>query len=141
MEVCVSTSDDIRDLVGTKFTPYGRTPESGFDCWGLVMYCYSLEGIELPDYTIDPMDSKSINKTARNEINARWDRVAIDEVEYLDVVAIRLDPRANGFVTHAGLCLDEKDFIHAMEKTHTIISRLNHAYWKPTISGIYRLAR
>ena len=131
--------DAIRDLVGTKFTAYGRTPDDGFDCWGLVMYCYQLNGITLPDYAIDPLDSNSINKAATSEIVARWSRVKVEDVQPMDVAAFKTDARAKGFVTHAGLCLGGVDFIHAMGKTNVIISRLNHAYWKPALRGIYRL--
>lgn len=127
---------NIEPYIGLRFLDGGRD-RSGVDCWGLVRLVYQEQlGIQLPDFDIRSHDSQAIAQQASQEI-PRWSK--LDQPEPGAVVAIRLDQaRHPGIVTHVGLCVDGGYFLHALERTGAVLTRVSHPYWRGLIEGFYR---
>ena len=128
----------LSDLVGIKFSDDGESPESGFDCYGLVIYVYrEFYNIEIPSYKhnkIEPLDSKKIERQIVRAYNSgNW--IKIDEPEEPNLVTIKNHPV---FVNHIGVYIGDGKFIHALKKVGVIISSINDRFWKPKIVGFYR---
>lgn len=126
---------DVADLVGIPFVSKGRNPETGLDCWGLVMEVGRRMGKNIPDFYVDAMDSKQIGAI---KSFAEKDWTQIDKPETGVIVGIRLDRACLPDVTqHFGVCLDRRRFIHTMQDTGVIITDLNHRFFKNIITGFY----
>lgn len=119
-----------QSLVGIPFVDGGRTPEEGFDCWGLVRYLYHLRGVELPLYLIDPRDRKAVSAEMADAAAKHWQRV--EQPLIGDVVLLEL---AEGVPNHVGMYIGGEDFIHAYGAS-VVIDRLRH--WQSRIVGFYR---
>jgi cell wall-associated NlpC family hydrolase len=112
-------------LVGTPYRTGGNTPESGFDCSGLVGYIFrDVAGIALP-------------RTA-------------EEISRIDAPDIDRDALASGDlvffhghgrnVTHVGIYVGENRFVHAPNKGGTVrLDALDGDYWREHYSGAKRV--
>jgi cell wall-associated NlpC family hydrolase len=101
-------------LVGTPYHWGGNTPESGFDCSGLVGYVYrDAAGVGLP-------------RTA-NDLSDLGDRkLAIDSLQAGDLVFFK-DGRHVG---HVGIFVGERRFVHAPNSGGTVrLDSLDGAWW------------
>lgn len=129
--------DSIDDLIGVSFLDEGRDYTKGLDCWGLVMAAYYiLKGIVLPDYKICAFDAKAVGEKIDSErLFGPW--TPIEGPETAALVVIRNDPVIKN---HTGICVSNKKFMHAMEKTGVVIEDINSIIWKRRISGYYRYA-
>jgi len=128
-------SSNIFDLIGIPFVDSGRNPKTGLDCWGLVI-CASeiLSDVKMPDFDIGAFCKKVISSKFKEERDSgKWVKLGGPEKGCL--VVLRINP---GFDHHFGVCIDEKTFIHTMEKTMSIIEKFDHPYWKRKIHGYYR---
>ncbi|MBB1089540.1 C40 family peptidase [Lysobacter sp. SG-8] len=101
-------------LLGTPYRWGGTSPESGFDCSGLVGYVFrNALGIELPRVS---------REMARNgeEVKDQQEMVAGDLVFF----------GRRGRVDHVGIYLGEGRFVHAPRTGRTVsVSRLDSGYW------------
>ena len=127
-----------RALIGIPFKDGGRHPETGFDCWGLVVFYYQLHGIILPDYQIGAFCSGSIHETIARESKEKWVPIRRHDVICLDLLAFRLDNDMPNFVTHVGVYSGEGRFTHCLQKTGVVVSRLCDPYWEARLAGCYR---
>lgn len=127
---------NIEPYIGLRFLDGGRD-SSGVDCWGLVKLVYREQlRIELPDFDIRSNDSQAIADQVSLQL-PRWDK--LERPEPGAVVAIRLDQaRHPRIVTHVGLCVDGGYFLHALERTGTVLTRVTHPYWRGLVEGFYR---
>lgn len=118
------------DLLGVPYMPGGRLPGRGTDCFGLVVECCRRDGRPIPD----PFVSSEQPIDARGWIMERlagWRRCD--------------GPVAGGVVelsshnqpAHIGYLLTEREFLHTMEKTGVVISRLDRDPWKHRVVGFY----
>ena len=121
--------NDYSDLIGIRFTPYGRTKEEGFDCYGLVKFYLKRHGIELYDITYD--FEKRIN--ARKEIFATNKSVVLDKPEIDCVIEMRIKNEP----THVGVYVGEGKILHAVEGLGVIIDSIERK--KEQIVGYYRV--
>lgn len=101
-------------LLGTPYRWGGNTPDSGFDCSGLVSYVFRTTlGIELPRVS---------REMARTGIPIR-DRAALAAG---DLVFFG----RKGRVDHVGIYLGDGRFVHAPRKGRDVtVSRLDSGYW------------
>jgi cell wall-associated NlpC family hydrolase len=86
-----------RDFIGVPYLWGGTTPENGFDCSGLVMAVYQLNGLELP-------------RTSRDQFDAGT------PIEKEDLMKGDLVFFANGNnqpISHVGIYIGNNSFIHA----------------------------
>ena len=100
-------------LVGTPYRYGGNTPESGFDCSGLIAYVYGhAAGVRTPRTVADL---------------SRWGQpVPRSEVRTGDLAVFTV----KGRTTHAGIDVGEGRFVHAPSTGGTVrMDRLDRGYW------------
>ena len=104
-------------LVGTPYRYGGNTPESGFDCSGLIGYVYrDAAGITLP-------------RSTRELISMPVPNVRRDALQTGDLVFFAT--AGGGQVSHAGIYVGEGRFVHAPSSGGTVrLESLSTAYWQ-----------
>ena len=104
-------------LVGTPYRWGGNTPDSGFDCSGLIGYVYrDAAGISLP-------------RSTRELISMRAPSVGINALQSGDLVFFATN--GGGQVSHAGIYVGEGRFVHAPATGGTVkLDSLSKAYWQ-----------
>lgn len=104
-------------LVGTPYRYGGNTPESGFDCSGLVGYVFrDAAGIALPRTTSDISD-----------LHGR--EVPLQRLQSGDLVLFA----ANRRISHVGIYVGDGQFVHAPNSGGTVrLDRLDAPGWKDT---------
>ncbi len=101
-------------LVGTPYRYGGNTPDTGFDCSGLVGYVFrDAAGVALPRTSSDMSD-----------LDAR--RIDMRDLQAGDLVFF-----AEGrHVSHVGIYVGEQRFVHAPNTGGTVrLDRLDTPYW------------
>ena len=137
-EVCtLMCPNSVYDLLGAPFVNGGRNYSAGLDCWGLVMQAhYILKGVELPNFDLCAFKFKKVSeKIVQQSMYGKWDKVGGPEKGCL--IAIRNHPK---YVNHTGICLDDKKFMHTLEKTGVVVEKIDHPLWKNKFHGFYRYA-
>ncbi|WP_137885186.1 C40 family peptidase [Pseudomonas sp. 2FE] len=104
-------------LVGTPYRYGGNTPDSGFDCSGLIGYVYrDAAGIALP-------------RSTREMIGMRAPSVRRDALQTGDLLFFATN--GGGQVSHAGIYVGEGRFVHAPSSGGTVrLDSLATAYWQ-----------
>ena len=124
------------DLLDVPFVDGGRDPETGLDCWGLVMEVMSRFGNNVPDFGISCWDAASIAAAyGREKASGKWRKADGPAPGLLVVMAF--DPLHPGMVQHYGVCLDRRRFIHILDKTKVIVSKVAGDYFAKRIAGFY----
>ena len=111
-------------LVGTPYRYGGNTPDSGFDCSGLINYVYAdVLQLRLPRTT--------------GELAAyQGPRIRPDALAAGDLVFFG----RGGRVTHAGIYVGEGRFVHAPSTGGTVrLDHLDGHYWRDHYSGARRV--
>lgn len=100
-------------LVGTPYRYGGNTPESGFDCSGLIAYVYR--------------EAASIRTPRTVAELSRWGQpVPRSEVRTGDLAVFTVKGRTN----HAGIYVGQGQFVHAPSTGGTVkLDRLDRGYW------------
>jgi len=126
---------DVADLIGIPFVSRGRDPKAGLDCWGLVMEVGRRMGKDIPDFYVDAHDTRQIG-IIKDFVEKDW--IKTDRPEAGAIIGMRLDRGCMPHITqHFGICVDKIRFIHTMEHTGSIISRIDHRFFKQIITGYY----
>ena len=113
-------------LVGTPYRYGGNTPESGFDCSGLVTYVYR-----------DMLDLR-LPRTSRELADVQGPRIAPEKLAAADLVFFG----SKGNVSHVGIYVGEGRFVHAPSTGGTVrLDRLDGPYWRDHYSGAKRVLR
>jgi len=104
-------------LVGTPYRWGGNTPDSGFDCSGLIKYVYhDMAGISLP-------------RTTREMIVMPAQTVGQDKLQTGDLLFFATNGGSQ--VSHAGIYVGEGRFVHAPATGGTVkLDSLGKAYWQ-----------
>jgi len=112
-------------LVGTPYRYGGNTPESGFDCSGLVDYVFrDVTGIVLP-------------RTAEEIGDIGAPEVERNRLESGDLVFFHHLTRR---IAHVGIYVGEGRFVHAPNEGGTVrIDRLDDVYWRDHYAGAKRI--
>lgn len=99
-------------LVGTPYRYGGNTPDSGFDCSGLIGYVYKSRSGRTPPRTVA-------------QLAGFGQSVGADELRTGDLVIFGNDP-----AWHAGIYVGEGRFVHAPSTGGTVrLDRLDNRYW------------
>ncbi len=100
-------------LVGTPYRYGGNTPDSGFDCSGLIAYIYQTRAGVTPPRTVAKLQ--------------RWGRaVSTDTLRSGDLVLFA----QRNEVTHAGIYVGAGRFVHAPSTGGEVrLDQLNSRYW------------
>ncbi|HHW4678094.1 MAG TPA: C40 family peptidase [Xylella sp.] len=111
-------------LVGTPYRFGGNTPESGFDCSGLVSYVYQ-----------DVLDLR-LPRTSYELAAVQGPRIDTEQLTTGDLVFFG----SARSVTHVGIYLSEGRFIHAPNRGGTVrLDRLDTPYWRDHYTGAKRV--
>lgn len=112
-------------LVGTPYRFGGASPDSGFDCSGLVFYVYQRGiGVALP------RDTQRLSEVGAS--------VVADALEPGDLVFFNTTGRA---YSHVGIYLGEGRFIHAPTTGGSVqLVDIRDRYWQMRYDGARRLA-
>lgn len=111
-------------LVGTPYRYGGNTPESGFDCSGLVNYVYR-----------DMLDLR-LPRTSRELAAMQGPRIAPTQLSSGDLVFFG----NGGEVSHVGIYVGEGRFVHAPNSGGTVrLDRLDGSWWHDHYTGARRL--
>lgn len=124
------------DLIGVPFVNGGRDPAAGLDCWGLFMEVMQRFGTPVPDYKISCFDTTFIGRETRRELAKMW--VATDKPSAGVAITLSIDGKHPGEIQHFGVCVNNRWFIHTLEKTNCILSKVNDPFWGRKIKGFYR---
>ena len=111
-------------LVGTPYVWGGNTPESGFDCSGLVNYVFR-----------DMLDLR-LPRTSRELFAYQGPKIEPARLATGDLVFFG----SGGSVTHVGIYVGEGRFVHAPSTGGTVrLDRLDGHWWRDHYSGARRL--
>jgi cell wall-associated NlpC family hydrolase len=103
-----------RDLVGTPYHYGGRSPQTGFDCSGLVYYAHLQAGLRLP-------------RTSYGQFKVT-EPIALRHLQPGDLVFFRLSRYK---ISHVGIYIGHHHFIHAPSSGKDVtIDDLNDPYWR-----------
>ena len=117
-------ADLAKSFVGYRYVYGEESPSKGFDCSGLVYYCYGQFGYKLA-------------RTASKQYANHGTSVAKSDLRAGDLVFF--SSSGNG-VTHVGIYIGNGDFVHAStSKTGVIISSLDSAYYTRVWYGAKRI--
>jgi cell wall-associated NlpC family hydrolase len=112
-------------LIGTPYAPRGGSPDTGFDCSGLVAYVYarSLQ-LSLPRNTFD--------------LSKAGVAVAATDLRPGDLVFYNTQQRP---FSHVGIYLGEMRFVHAPSSGGAVrLENMRVAYWTRRFDGARRVA-
>lgn len=111
-------------LVGTPYVWGGNTPESGFDCSGLVNYVFrDMLNLRLP------RTSRELSALASPAVDTG--RLATGDLVFF---------ASGGVVTHVGIYVGDGRFIHAPRTGGVVrMERLDGAYWQSRYAGARRV--
>ena len=103
-------------LVGTPYRYGGNTPETGFDCSGLINYVFlNSAGVKLPRTTRELID---IDAPVIDQ-----DMLYPGDLVYFNTLG--------GRVSHIGIYVGERRFVHAPSSGGTVrMDNIDTAYWK-----------
>lgn len=112
-------------LVGTPYRYGGNTPDSGFDCSGLVRYVVSrAANVNLPRTT--------------EAMGSRGTPLAREQVASGDLVFFNTTGRAN---SHVGIYVGQNRFVHAPSTGGTVrLEDMTKPYWASRYNGARRVA-
>ncbi len=111
-------------LVGTPYRYGGNTPDSGFDCSGLVNYVYR-----------DMLDLR-LPRSSRELAQVQGPRLAQERLASGDLVFFG----SGREVSHVGIYVGEGRFVHAPSSGGTVrLDRLDGPYWRDHYSGAKRV--
>jgi cell wall-associated NlpC family hydrolase len=106
---------------GTDYQWGGSTPETGFDCSGLVQWAYAKQGIEIPRVTDQQILAKNGASVERKDLAPG------------DLVFFR-DP--SGYVHHVGISMGGDKFLHAPSTGDVVKeSSLDESYYAQRFTG------
>ncbi len=113
-------------LVGTPYRWGGNTPDSGFDCSGLIGYVYrGAAGISLP-------------RTTQEMSNLRGPNVRRHALQPGDLVFFATSGGRR--VSHAGIYVGQDRFVHAPSSGGTVrLDSLGASYWQKNYLGAKRV--
>lgn len=111
-------------LVGTPYLYGGNTPQTGFDCSGLVNYVYrDMLNLKLP-------------RTSRALAEYQGPRIGPQQLTAADLVFFS----TGGQVTHVGIYVGGGRFVHAPSSGGTVrLDHLDGHYWRDHYSGARRV--
>jgi len=109
-----------RGFIGVPYRWGGSSAEEGFDCSGLAMAIYRLNGLRLP-------------RTSGEQYRTGTE-IGRNELEKGDLVFF--DTRGGGGISHVGIYIGGNQFIHAPRTGKTVsTSSLSQAYYKKRYVG------
>ena len=123
-EAVSSILDLAREQLGISYVYGGASPSTGFDCSGLVYYCFTKNGY-------------SMNRTASGQYR-QGVSVSKEDLKPGDLVFFA--STGGWYIGHVGIYLGDGEFIHASSGGRRImINKLSETYWTKYYYGARRL--
>ncbi|HOW57718.1 MAG TPA: C40 family peptidase [Smithellaceae bacterium] len=109
-----------RDFIGVPYLWGGASAETGFDCSGLTMTVYQLNGFNLPRHSARQFDEGIVVEKTR--------------LQKGDLVFFAINGRSK--ISHVGIYIGENRFVHAPSRGKKIrIDSLNSVYYAKRFAG------
>jgi cell wall-associated NlpC family hydrolase len=121
----------VKDLVGIPYKAHGRD-SSGMDCYGVIIEVLRRKGINVPD-VFYPDTNNDTNKKVMEILENGIPNTRLEKPEEYAVVEILVF----GQPSHAGVCLGDGTFIHALKNFGVVIEPLSR--YRHRIKGYYRV--
>lgn len=108
--------------------PYDKKNLSGYDCSGLVQYCYASADIRIP--------------RSSNEQFLQGEKINLDQAKPGDIICFSGFDKKSSRIGHVGI-IQEKNganiyFIHASSSKGVVVSSLEEQYYSKRYKGIVR---
>jgi cell wall-associated NlpC family hydrolase len=123
----------IRDLVGVKYKPHGRTKEEGLDCYGVALIVLEREGIHLPDVFYAGTDRET-NYEIMRLLKQGIAHEKLNKPEKNCIIELTV----YGMPSHIGVYLGDGEFIHAT-KYGVAVEPLRR--WEKRVKGYYKVCQ
>jgi hypothetical protein len=121
----------IRDLIGVKYKPHGRTIDEGLDCYGVALIVLGREGICLPDVFYADTERETNGETMQI-LEHGIPHQKLEKPEKNCIIELTVC----GMPCHIGVYLGDGEFIHAT-KYGVSIEPLRR--WEKRVKGYYRV--
>jgi len=120
------------NYIGIPFQANGRSRD-GLDCWGLVRLIYEEQyQIDLPSFTSDyDIEDDDRIKELISQYQEGWEETDIPKEGSVVLFKIL------GELTHIGIMISNKHFIHVREGSNTVIDNIEGFRWKNRVVGFY----
>ncbi len=123
-EAVSSILDLAREQLGIPYVYGGASPSTGFDCSGLVYYCFTQNGY-------------SMNRTASGQYRQG---VSVNKEDLKPGDLVFFASTGGWYIGHVGIYLGDGEFIHASSGGRRImINKLSETYWVKYYYGARRL--
>jgi cell wall-associated NlpC family hydrolase len=111
-------------LLGINYKFGGNTPETGFDCSGLVRYVFKEAfGLSLP--------------RRAEEISQKGQRISVEQLVPGDLVFFNTLKRT---FSHVGIYIGNNQFVHAPSSGNVVrVENIDKSYWQQRFDGARRL--
>ena len=124
--------------LGVPYQHRGRSGTQGVDCLGLIFVIY--QGMRFKpykdyDYTFDWALHADEDRYL-DGLKAHGREIPRDEILPGDIHYFRIN---SSLVTHAGVALKDRQFVHALSGRKVAISNLLDKFWKNAYAGTIRL--
>jgi hypothetical protein len=129
----VSGGRMIRDLIGVKYKPHGRTTAEGLDCYGVVLIVLERAGVRLPDVFYTGAE----RETGCEIMRILEEGIPHEKLEKPEKNCI-IELTVCGMPSHVGVYLGDGEFIHAT-KYGVAVEPLWR--WEKRIKGYYRVCQ
>lgn len=129
--------------LGVPFLHNGRTKSQGVDCLGLALCLFQELGFAVPtttDYAPDwyrhtPEEQYLAGLLVHGAPTPR-ERLLPGDVLYFRPGLLSYSKI--GLITHAGICLGDGEFVHAITNRPVAVGQLAHKAWRYTYAGAVR---
>lgn len=126
-------------LIGIPYRHNGRSFK-GVDCLGLLYIFFREMGIELPSDDGNFIEEDWYKRDPNRYINGL--RKIGDEVghfKYLQVLDIPYFRLYKNVITHSGVMLDEKHFLHVLIDKEVRVDSMEKRFWRAKYAGARRI--
>ena len=112
-----------RQMVGTPYRYGGSSPETGFDCSGLVFYSYAQSGASVPRTALDQF------RTSR--------KISLADARPGDIVFFQDQEK----LSHVGIYLGRGQFVHAPSSGKRVtLAHIDTPYYREQLVAVGRLS-
>lgn len=116
--------------MGSPFKWGGKSPEEGFDCWGLVVEIYKRLGVDI-EATLKYQGPESAPREVPEGVERAWEPVR-GALEVWDVITFA--PLREGDPPHVGVYVGNLRVVEATPQFGVVARRIGHR----KILGVYR---
>jgi len=134
---------EVDQYIGLPYCKDGRSIETGFDCWGLILHLVKLfHNKELPDPPYDISGSKeaklAFNESTNNyNISDYVDEILLKDIQLGDLVVMKDFMTPKELSWHIGMFIGNKDIIHCTLHSGIVVNKLSSL--KRQIISIHRI--